>query len=69
MMYWTKERPRQAGYYWFLDGQEPEIIEVCGIDDDWFVRNFGSPYNDRVCDGGLWFGPIEPPDQPSSERV
>ena len=68
-MEWTKERPRQEGYYWFLDGQETGILDVWAIGDELFVGSFGASLSDGKYDGGLWFGPIEPPPAPSSERV
>jgi len=50
------------------------MLEVWDIGyNELFVQSFGTglvlPLSDGKYDGGLWFGPIESPDQPSSENM
>ena len=70
MMYWTKERPKHEGYYWFLKYRASEMLEVWDIGyNELFVQSFGTdlvlPLSDGKYDGGLWFGPIESPPAPN----
>lgn len=62
-MNWTKEKPKESGYYWVkppIEGKNSEIvfisengsIALCGSEYPYYLKNF----DDRE-----WYGPLESP--------
>lgn len=72
-MTWTSERPKVPGFYWFRPFGEalsrfPYDTETAPVkldpnpNGDWaWIIGSEVPANASEMEGGLWWGPIEPP--------
>lgn len=64
---WTKDCPKEEGYYWMKDGSAEAIVHVCIGEFDGFhyenVEQFGlrKPTELSKFTGMLWAGPIPAP--------
>lgn len=67
---WTKQRPREAGYYWYRqtrDFHSAVILRICeeefGPNVDLFVRHGDGPDDTNFIENypGEWAGPIPTP--------
>lgn len=81
-MEWTKDRPKEKGFYWMIEqpGQEPIIVEIDESFDpddpdfdpeDIFVFSTECRWSCtfieiRYLPDALWYGPITPPEPPAA---
>jgi hypothetical protein len=57
---WSRERPVQAGWYWFRDPlQKPEVIQIWNKEGVLWVDYYGVSLDSFG--NGEWCGPLEPP--------
>lgn len=65
-MNWAKEKPTEAGFYWYYEpGHEVEMQEIikAGVWEPEVVNaDTSSPLEDY---NGWWLGPLEPPAPPT----
>jgi hypothetical protein len=65
-MDWSKDLPRQDGYYWVkasLLDKEPRMVRIVG-DSIWVIGSFGKNLDIRtltLLEGADWSGPLKPP--------
>ena len=61
-MEWTKEKPKQRGFYWLRLGNNGPVVMF--IDTHGKVYSLGIEANEHlmnVINDGKWWGPIEAP--------
>ncbi len=62
-MNWTKEWPRDSGYYWLVEpDKDPCIVEVRNEEGKQIVLRIGDTrqYPIEVWNKALWCGPLNP---------
>ncbi len=69
MMKWVQQKPDKAGWYWLqihpgLVNMPPQIVWVDKIGDQFKCIGIGDEIYEFFENNWLWYGPLEPPDQP-----
>ena len=62
-MKWTKEKPSKEGYYWYMESNTAEIVEIAIFPREIIVWCIAQEYANPIeVFNGEWYGPLEVPE-------
>ena len=72
-MKWTKEKPKEDGYYWLKrEGKNTTIVDIYDVPNDPTLAFFGSDMCISMEEleelkSSEWYGPLKPPEDEETE--